>query len=171
MAGLPRIEADVAVVGAGGAGLYAALTAARIGARVALISATPLAQTASYWAQGGIAAALAVDDSPDLHRQDTEHAGRGLVRSSAAAVLCRDAPRTVAELYLPVVRNFPFPLPQSFPSTAFGPFFLAAATAAPFSGAHDERGICPLSTRSVISATAFLDFFLGSACLTWKMPW
>jgi L-aspartate oxidase len=93
-----RIEAEIAVVGAGAAGLYAALTAARDGARVALVSATPLARTASYWAQGGLAAALAVDDSPDLHRRDTERAGRGLVRRSAAAVLCREAPRTVADL-------------------------------------------------------------------------
>jgi L-aspartate oxidase len=85
-------------VGAGAAGLYAALTAARAGARVALVSATPLARTASYWAQGGLAAALAADDSPDRHREDTEIAGRGLVRTSAAAVLCRDAPRTVADL-------------------------------------------------------------------------
>jgi L-aspartate oxidase len=93
-----RIEAEIAVVGAGAAGLYAALTAARAGARVALVSATPLARTASYWAQGGLAAALAVDDSPDLHREDTERAGRGIVRPSAAAVLCRDAPRTVSDL-------------------------------------------------------------------------
>src|SRR4051794_34183104 len=93
-----RIEAEIAVVGAGAAGLYAALTAARAGARVALVSATPLARTASYWAQGGIAAALAVDDSPDRHREDTEHAGRALVRTSAAAVLCRDAPGVVADL-------------------------------------------------------------------------
>jgi L-aspartate oxidase len=93
-----RIEADLAVVGAGAAGLYAALTGARTGARVALVSATPLARTASYWAQGGLAAALAVDDSPDLHREDTERAGRALVRASAAAVLCREAPRTVSEL-------------------------------------------------------------------------
>jgi L-aspartate oxidase len=93
-----RLQADLAVVGAGAAGLYAALTAANAGARVALVSATPLAQTASYWAQGGLAAALAVDDSPDLHRADTERAGRALVRASAAAVLCREAARTVAEL-------------------------------------------------------------------------
>jgi FAD binding domain-containing protein len=93
-----RIEAEIAVVGAGGAGLYAALTAARAGARVALVNATPLARTASYWAQGGLAAALAADDSPDRHREDTEIAGRGLVRTSAAAVLCRDAPRAVADL-------------------------------------------------------------------------
>jgi L-aspartate oxidase len=98
MTGADRIDADLAVVGAGAAGLYAALTGARTGAKVALVSATPLARTASYWAQGGLAAALAVDDSPDLHREDTEHAGRALVRSSAAAVLCREAPRTVSEL-------------------------------------------------------------------------
>jgi L-aspartate oxidase len=93
-----QLQADVAVVGAGGAGLYAALTASAEGASVVLVSATPLARTASYWAQGGIAAALAPDDSPDLHRHDTEIAGRGLVRPSAAAVLCREAPRIVTDL-------------------------------------------------------------------------
>jgi len=97
MAGPERTETDLVVVGAGAAGLYAALTAAGTGARVALVSATPLARTASYWAQGGLAAALALDDSPDRHRADTERAGRGLVRASAAAILCREAPRTVAE--------------------------------------------------------------------------
>jgi L-aspartate oxidase len=93
-----RPEADVVVVGAGGAGLYTTLAAAHLGARVVLISATPLAQTASYWAQGGIAAALAVDDSPELHLDDTDRAGRGLVRPSAARVLVREAPHAVAEL-------------------------------------------------------------------------
>ena len=92
------VDAEVAVVGAGAAGLYAALTAARAGARVALVSATPLAQTASYWAQGGLAAALSPDDSPDQHRRDTEIAGRGIVRRSAAQLLCREAPRAVREL-------------------------------------------------------------------------
>lgn len=92
------IDADIAVIGAGGAGLYSALCAARRGARVVLVSATPLAETASYWAQGGIAAALAPDDSPDQHRADTETAGRAMVRDSAATVLCREAPHVVADL-------------------------------------------------------------------------
>src|SRR5437868_2993551 len=70
-------EADVAVVGAGAAGLYAALCAAREKASVALVSATPLAETASYWAQGGLAAAIGDDDSEELHLADTERAGRG----------------------------------------------------------------------------------------------
>src|SRR5438874_6814972 len=93
----PR-EADIAVVGAGAAGRYATLCAARAGARAVLISATPLAQTASYWAQGGLAAALAADDSAQQHLSDTEHAGRGLVRTSAAEVLVREAPECVSDL-------------------------------------------------------------------------
>jgi L-aspartate oxidase len=91
-------EADVAVVGAGAAGLYAALCAAREGARVVLVSATPLAQTASYWAQGGLAAALAADDSFELHLRDTELAGRALVRRSAAEILVHEAPARVHDL-------------------------------------------------------------------------
>jgi L-aspartate oxidase len=93
-----ELEVDVAVVGAGAAGLYAALCAARGGGRVALVSAAPLAQTASYWAQGGLAAALAEDDSPDLHLADTERAGRGAVRRSAAEILVREAPECVRDL-------------------------------------------------------------------------
>jgi L-aspartate oxidase len=91
-------ETDVAVVGAGAAGLYASLCAAREGASVVLISATRLAQTASYWAQGGLAAALGADDSAELHLRDTELAGRGLVRRSAADILTRDAPDCVHDL-------------------------------------------------------------------------
>jgi len=91
-------DAEIAVVGAGAAGLYAALCAARAGAQVVLVSATPLAQTASYWAQGGLAAALAADDAPELHREDTERAGRGLVRRSAAEILAREAPDCVRDL-------------------------------------------------------------------------
>jgi len=86
------------VVGAGAAGLYAALCAARERATVVLVSATPLAQTASYWAQGGLAAALAADDSFELHLSDTERAGRDLVRHSAAEALVREAPERVRDL-------------------------------------------------------------------------
>src|SRR5436305_1055883 len=92
------MRTDVAVVGAGAAGLYAALVAAREGARVALVSRSPLAETASYWAQGGIAAALAVDDSPERHMADTLSAGRGACRPSAVRVLCEDSPAVVQDL-------------------------------------------------------------------------
>ena len=85
-------------MGAGAAGLYTALRAARAGARVTLISAGPLAGASSYWAQGGLAAALADDDSPDRHLADTVAAGRGSVRETAARVLCDEAPAAVEDL-------------------------------------------------------------------------
>src|SRR5829696_4172662 len=91
-------RADLIIVGAGAAGLYAALCAAREDARVALISARPLAETASYWAQGGLAAALAPDDSPEQHLQDTIAAGRGIVRPSAARILTEEAPARFRDL-------------------------------------------------------------------------
>jgi L-aspartate oxidase len=92
------LRVDVAVVGAGAAGLYAALTASAEGARVALVTRSPLAQTASYWAQGGIAAALADDDSAQLHIDDTLSAGRAAARESAVRVLCEESPARVRDL-------------------------------------------------------------------------
>jgi L-aspartate oxidase len=89
---------DIIVVGAGAAGLFAALTAAQQGATVTLVSARPLAETASYWAQGGAAAALALDDSPEIHLQDTLTAGRGLTRPSAAKVVTDEAAARVRDL-------------------------------------------------------------------------
>jgi L-aspartate oxidase len=91
-------RADVIVVGAGASGLYTALVAAREGARVALVSRSPLAESASYWAQGGIAAVLAEEDSPELHLEDTLRAGRRASRESAARVLCEEAPARVRDL-------------------------------------------------------------------------
>jgi L-aspartate oxidase len=92
------LESQVVVVGAGAAGLYTALSAARAGAQVTLVSATPLAGSSSYWAQGGLAAAVADGDSPEQHLTDTLRAGRGAVRESAARVLCREAPQAVEDL-------------------------------------------------------------------------
>jgi L-aspartate oxidase len=95
---LESLEAQVAVVGAGAAGLYTALCASRLGAVVVLVSATPLAESSTYWAQGGLAVALAPGDSPELHLADTIAAGRGAVRESAARVLCEEAPAAVEDL-------------------------------------------------------------------------
>jgi L-aspartate oxidase len=89
---------DVVVVGAGAAGLYAALVASEAGASVRLVSSSPLDQSASYRAQGGLAAALDSADSVDLHLKDTIVAGRGAVRESAARILCEEAPERVHEL-------------------------------------------------------------------------
>ncbi|HWD74808.1 MAG TPA: FAD-dependent oxidoreductase [Solirubrobacteraceae bacterium] len=95
---MSAIQTELAVVGAGAAGLYTALSAARLGSQVTLVSATPLAGASSYWAQGGLAAALAGDDSPAQHLADTLSAGRGAVRESAARVLCDEAPAAVEDL-------------------------------------------------------------------------
>ena len=88
----------MAVVGGGAAGLYAALTAAEAGARVTLVSRKQLRESSSFWAQGGLAAAIGEDDSPELHADDTITAGRRSCRPSAAEMLAREAPGVVAEL-------------------------------------------------------------------------
>jgi L-aspartate oxidase len=91
-------QAQVGVVGAGLAGLYTALSASREGASVNLVSASPLAGSSSYWAQGGLAAAMSSPDNAELHLRDTLVAGRGAVRASAARVLCEEAPAAVRAL-------------------------------------------------------------------------
>ncbi len=62
------------------------------------MSRTPLSQSASYWAQGGLAAALEPEDSPATHAADTIAAGRGLCRTAAVRVLAEEAPAAVREL-------------------------------------------------------------------------
>ena len=86
------------MIGGGAAGLWTALRAAEHGGSVCLISRTPLSQSASFWAQGGLAAALAAGDSPALHGADTIAAGRGLCRPSAVEALVEGAPAMVARL-------------------------------------------------------------------------
>jgi L-aspartate oxidase len=86
------------VVGGGAAGLWTALRAADQGGAVCLVSRTPLSQSASFWAQGGLAAALEPGDSPARHAADTIAAGRGLCRPSAVQMLVEAAPATVREL-------------------------------------------------------------------------
>jgi L-aspartate oxidase len=73
---------DLAVIGSGVAGLYAALSAADE-ADVMLISKGPLLSSTSYLAQGGVAAAVGSDDTPALHPEDTLRTGRGLSRATA----------------------------------------------------------------------------------------
>jgi L-aspartate oxidase len=86
------------VLGGGAAGLWTALRAAELGGRVCLVSRTPLSESASFWAQGGLAAALEPGDSPSAHAADTIAAGRGLCRPSAVQVLTDEAPAAVRDL-------------------------------------------------------------------------
>ena len=88
----------MAVVGGGAAGLWSAICAAEAGAEVCVLSRTPLSQSASYWAQGGLAAALEPGDSPARHAADTIAAGRGCCRPAAVEALVEEAPGSVQEL-------------------------------------------------------------------------
>jgi L-aspartate oxidase len=88
---------DVVVIGSGIGGLTAAVGAARRW-KVALISKSILRDTTTFLAQGGIAAALSEQDSPELHFQDTIRAGAGLCREEAVRILVSEGPARVREL-------------------------------------------------------------------------
>jgi L-aspartate oxidase len=90
-------EPDLLVVGSGVAGLFAALCAASEAAVLLLSKGSLLASTSSL-AQGGIAAALGAEDSPERHAQDTLVAGRGLSRPSAVAALTDEAAARIRDL-------------------------------------------------------------------------
>ncbi len=85
------------VLGTGIAGLYTALKAAPLG-EVVLLTKKRLADSATEFAQGGIAAALAPGDSPLLHMEDTLRAGDGLCDPEAVRVLTEEGPACVREL-------------------------------------------------------------------------
>jgi L-aspartate oxidase len=69
-----------------------------MGGKVCLISRKPLAESASFWAQGGLAAALDPGDSPAAHAADTIAAGRDLCRTEAVDILTDAGPGVVADL-------------------------------------------------------------------------
>ena len=96
-----EIETDVLVVGAGGAGMYAGVAAARAGARVLLADKSMVGRGgATIMAQMTVAAAVA-EQGPDdwtRHLADTLEAGRGLVDENLAALLCEGAVERIREL-------------------------------------------------------------------------
>ncbi|MDP9330524.1 MAG: FAD-binding protein [Actinomycetota bacterium] len=85
------------VVGAGAAGLWCALHSAERGP-VWLVAPSATSQSATAWAQGGIAAAMEVGDDPAAHAADTFTAGAGLSDPLAVEVLTREAPVVVSTL-------------------------------------------------------------------------
>ena len=93
-----RDAADFLIVGSGVAGLRAAAALAAQGSVLVLTKADEPGESNTGYAQGGIAAAVGDDDSPDLHLRDTEAAGDGLCRHDAVRVLVDDGPAYVREL-------------------------------------------------------------------------
>jgi L-aspartate oxidase len=89
---------DVLVLGSGVAGLTAARTAAEAGLSVTVLTKGELAASATRYAQGGVAAALSPNDSPELHLSDTLSAGGGLCDLEAVRVLVAEGPARVREL-------------------------------------------------------------------------
>lgn len=91
-------EADVIVVGSGIGGLATAMHARRAGHRVLLVTKARVDEGSTRWAQGGIAAALADDDSPAEHLRDTLVAGAGLCDPGAVQVLAYEGPAAIRRL-------------------------------------------------------------------------
>ncbi|WP_309504826.1 MULTISPECIES: L-aspartate oxidase [Nocardioides] len=90
--------ADVVVVGSGIAGLTAALRLRGHVDKVLVVTKDVLAAGSTQWAQGGIAAALGPEDTPEEHEQDTLVAGAGACDREAVRVLVTEGPDAVREL-------------------------------------------------------------------------
>jgi succinate dehydrogenase / fumarate reductase flavoprotein subunit len=92
------IKHDVVVVGAGLAGLRAAIEAKEKGADVAVLSKIHPVRSHSDQAQGGINASLGADDSWEKHAFDTVKGSDYLADQDAVELMCKDAPRAIIEL-------------------------------------------------------------------------
>lgn len=94
---MPVPTFDVLVIGSGAAGLYAALCLPQQ-YQIGLLTKDVLSQSASDWAQGGIAAAITPDDSPLLHFEDTLQAGAGLCEPAAVELLVEQGAECIHSL-------------------------------------------------------------------------
>ncbi|WP_313640930.1 L-aspartate oxidase [Paenibacillus sp. FSL K6-0276] len=94
---IPTVKTDCIVIGSGIAGLFTAIKASE-DRRVIMITKKSVMESNTRYAQGGIAAVIAEDDSPAYHRQDTLMAGAGLCSSTAVDALVNEGPDGVHEL-------------------------------------------------------------------------
>ena len=98
---MPDLSTDVLIVGAGGAGMYAAISAARTDASVLLLDKGQVGRGgATIMAQMTVAVALGEQepDSVELHLEDTLKAGRGLCNEDLAALVCAEGPKRIHEM-------------------------------------------------------------------------
>jgi succinate dehydrogenase / fumarate reductase flavoprotein subunit len=101
MAGAEKHEHDVLVIGAGGAGLRAAIEASAAGVKVGVVSKSLLGKAHTVMAEGGVAAALATTDDRDgwkVHFADTMRGGQYLNNPRMAELHAKEAPDRVREL-------------------------------------------------------------------------
>ncbi len=92
------MQFDFLVVGSGIAGLWFAQKAARHG-RVLVVTKKADSESNTNYAQGGIAAAVAADDNPEYHYEDTIASGDGLARPDVVRLVTETGPRLLRELY------------------------------------------------------------------------
>jgi succinate dehydrogenase/fumarate reductase flavoprotein subunit len=98
---MPHLTTDVLIVGAGGAGMYAAIAAARHGASVILLDKGLVGRGgATVMAQMTVAAAIGQQEPDDwtVHFADTVKAGRGLCNEELSALLCEEGPKRILEM-------------------------------------------------------------------------
>jgi succinate dehydrogenase/fumarate reductase flavoprotein subunit len=98
---MPHLTTDVLIVGAGGAGMYAAIAAARHGASVVLLDKGLVGRGgATVMAQMTVAAAIGQQEPDDwtIHFADTLKAGRGLCNEELSALLCAEGPKRILEM-------------------------------------------------------------------------
>lgn len=88
---------DYIIVGSGIAGLYTALLAKEQG-NIAILTKGSIDDCNTKYAQGGVAAAIGKNDSPELHFKDTIAAGDGLCDEEAVRILVNEAPSRIADL-------------------------------------------------------------------------
>lgn len=98
MGELTERQCDVLIIGGGIAGLWCAYHAAPKG-DVVVLNKGSFEEANTFWAQGGMAAALAPSDAPEKHFADTVSAGAGLCDEDAVWVLVREAPKQVLALW------------------------------------------------------------------------
>lgn len=92
-----RIETDFLVIGSGIAGLSFALQAAKNG-KVAIVTKRDISESATKYAQGGIATVYSAEDSFDAHVEDTLVAGAGLCREDVVRMVVEEGPQTIRNL-------------------------------------------------------------------------
>ncbi len=134
---------DILIVGGGLAGLFLALKLAP--RRCTVIALAPIGQAAaSAWAQGGLAAALSLEDEPSLHASDTLAAGAGIVDPVVAKLIAQDGPARVCDL---------LELGVPFDRTADGE--LALSLEAAHSRARVARVSGDLAGKAIMEALAY----------------
>ncbi len=144
---------DVLVIGAGGAGLRAALAAQAKGASVAVITKVPPTRSHTVAAQGGINAALGNRGADDWrwHMYDTVRGSDWLGDQDAIAFMCKHAPEAIRELEF---MGVPFTRDTiSTPHTTSGSRLMKASLARVVSGTSSLAVTSPVPISSLSAAS------------------